>query len=406
MSTERLYYTNSYLTIFAATVLDVRTANGRTGVILDQSAIYPASGGQPSDTGRIVWEGGEVEISEAVAEDGAVLHLLPQGAIAPPVGIAVRGEVEWPRRFDHMQQHSGQHLLSQVFERLFAMETVSVHIGAEENTVDLSTASLDAAQMEEAERLVNEKVFAALEIRSYFVAPGELGSVPLRRPPKVSGTVRIVEITDYDFSACGGTHCRSTAEVGMVKLLRSEKRKGIVRVTFVCGGRALRDYQRKHTLLGEAAALYSSDIGMVPVLAQRNLAQGKESQRRIEELTARLLVFDAQRLLAGAIAAEGARVVCSLREGLDAPGLRTLATLLIEQPGVVALLGSASEGKLLLTFARSGDLNAHMGNLLRGALQRVGGSGGGRPEFAQGGGVDPAHAEELLAWAQGQWAVL
>lgn len=401
--TERLYYADAYLREFEATVAQVRVEDGRVRIALDQSAFYPSAGGQPNDTGSI----GGRRVIDVTAEDGVVWHLLEASAgEALGVGETVRGAIDWARRYDHMQQHSGQHLLSQVFERLYGWETVSVHIGAEENTLDLDTPALETAQIDAAEALAADKVYAALPIRTYFVDDAGLSTVPLRRPPKVTGSIRIVEIEQYDYSACGGTHCRTTAEAGPIKILRTERRRGIVRVSFLCGQRAFEDYRRKHRLLSEAAALFSSDAGAVPTSVERSLAQIKEGQRRIEELSGKLLAHDAHALLeASEPLAGGGRLVCALRDDLDAAALRTLATLLIETPGTIALLGSGQGGKLLLVFARGAEGPGHMGNLLQTVLLGVGGSGGGRPEFAQGGGVDAGLGAGVMEAAREQLSV-
>jgi len=407
-TTQRLYYTNSLLTTFDGTVvavdvLDV-TEGAKARVALDRTAFYPTSGGQPHDTGEL----GGVRVVDVTAENGIVWHWL-QEAPAWQAGETVEGRIDWARRFDHMQQHSAQHLLSQVFARLFEAETLSVHFGAEESTLDLDSPSLDTAQIEAAEALAAETVFAALPILSYTVHESQVGTIPLRRAPAVQGDIRIVEIEGFDWSACGGTHCRTTAEAGPIKVIRSERRRGGVRLTFLAGGRAVADYRRKHALLGEAAALFSSDMAQVPALIERQMALGKDLARRLEEATGRLLAADAAELLAAAQPlgtrddAQGPLLVCSLRADLDATALRTLAGHIVAQaampPGVVAVLGSTQAERLLLTFARSANLPQHMGNLLRETLQQAGGNGGGRPDYAQGGGVAADRVDELLAYA-------
>lgn len=397
--TERLYYTDSYLTDFDGTVVAVREEKGAQAVQLDRSAFYPASGGQPCDMGTLAGAWGRAAVTDVSAEDGAVWHVLAAGGPLPAPGDTAHGEIDWARRFDHMQQHAGQHLLSQVFERLYEWSTVSVHIGAEECTLDLDTPAAEAAQLAAAEDLANAQAAAALPIRAYFVDEAGLAGLALRKPPKVTGTVRIVEIDKYDYSACGGTHTRSTAEVAPVKIIASERRRGIVRVTFLCGLRAVADYRRKHQWLTAAANVYSTDAAQVPVLAERNLAQVKELQRRVNELSERLLAHEARALLAAAPSVNGTRVVTYAGADLDAAGLRMLAAALVAEPGVVALLAGTAEGKTSLVCARSADGALHAGNLLREALGAFGGSGGGRPDFAQGGGFAAEQAAEVLAYA-------
>jgi alanyl-tRNA synthetase len=402
-ATERLYYTNAALTSFEGQVVAIRSGagahEGRCGVALDRSAFYPTSGGQPHDTGLL----GGLPVVDVTVDEGIVWHWL-DGAPAWQPGVSVAGSLDWPRRFDHMQQHSAQHLLSQVFARLFEAETLSVHFGAEESTLDLDMPALEPGQIEAAEALAAETVYAALPITAYSVAEVEVGLIPLRRPPAVSGAIRIVEIGGFDWSACGGTHCATTALLGPIKILRTERRRGGVRVSFVAGARSLADYRQVRRLLGESAALFSSDMAQVPVLIQRQMEAGKDLTRRLDEMTARLLTLDAESLLAAAqpLAPQPGSplLIRILRDDLDAPSLRTLAATLVERaadpPGALVLAAGRQGGNLLLAFGRSRGLEQHMGNLMRETLALAGGKGGGRPEFAQGGGVSAHEAERLL----------
>ncbi len=394
--TQRLYYTDSYCREFDATLLALGEREGRPAALLDRTAFYPTSGGQPHDTGLL----GGAGVVDVVAAPGGVLHLLAEPLPPGLVGTALHGVIDWPRRYDHMQQHSGQHLLSQCFHRLFGMETVSVHFGTDDSTLDLETAEVSEEQLAEAEAQANDEVYAARPITAYFVEQSELGRVPLRRPPAVSGQVRIVEIAGFDWSACGGTHVRSTAEIGPVKLLRSERRKGKVRIYFLCGRRAVADYAAKHRLLAAVAASFSTDIAQAPDLTARAVEQNKVLQRRVEELARALLAHELDALLGQAQHIRGRRIISRLFAGdhtLDE--VKLLAGLAQEQERTVALFVHLDGDKLTALFARSADLDAHMGQTLRAALQAFGGAGGGRPEFAQGGGVSPERAHELLAFA-------
>lgn len=394
--TTRLYYTDSYQTTFTATVTALTLYNGQPAVLLDQSYFYPTSGGQPFDTGRL---GDQRVVDVVAAESGEVLHLLAGTLPTVQVGETIQGVLDWSRRYDHMQQHSGQHLLSQIFYQRFRYETVSVHFGESESTLDLDTANLEPSQLEEAERAANELVYAALPIKAYFVSDAELPSIPLRRPPKVTGQIRIVEIDHFDYSACGGTHVRTTSEIGPIKLTKQERRRGQVRLTFLCGYRALADYQEKHRLLLQAATLFSNDVAQVPALIERNLTQVKDLQRTVETLTSQLLGFTAEKLTQQAEPLGSFRLVAQQLDEYDANALKTLATQLQQQnPYTLTLLASAASGKLTLVFARGAAVEAiHMGNLLRDALAQIGGKGGGRPDFAQGGSGQAEVAGAVLA---------
>jgi alanyl-tRNA synthetase len=396
--TERLYYTDSYQTEFDAALQEYLILDGRPALVLDRTCFYPTSGGQPNDLGRL--EG--YAVVDVVAGDGVIYHLLPAPIDAGSLqGGPLHGVIDWPRRYDHMQQHSGQHLLSQIFAQRFGCETVSVHFGAEESTLDLDIAAVDPAQLDEAERTANDMVYAALPITAYFVNEAELQRLPLRKPPAVTGQIRIVEIAAFDYSACGGTHVRTTAEIGPVKLLRQERRRGQSRITFLCGTRAVADYGRKHRLLTQTAALFSTDVGQVPDLVARLQAQNKELQRRVDELAAQQLNATAQELLAAAQPVGDLRVVAAVLD-LPVEAVKTLANLLQGHERTLVLLGTEAGGKSTVVFARSEDAAMHMGNLLRSALSAFGGGGGGRPEFAQGGGVPVERLGEVIAFAQKQ----
>lgn len=395
--TKRNYYTDSYTTHFTATLQEVTEHNGRPALLLDQTYFYPTSGGQAHDTGTI----NQWPVIDVVAgENGQILHVLEALPSPVPEPGPVECVIDWQRRYDHMQQHSGQHLLSQLLYRLFGMETVSVHFGESESTLDVDAANVTPEQLAQAEREANNLVYTALPITAYFVDESELASVPLRRPPKVSGEIRIVEIQGYDYSACGGTHVRTTAEIGPIKLLRQEKRRGQTRITFLCGKRAINDYLHKHDLLTQAAAIYSTDVDQVPELLARAQEQVKTLQRQVDELTTRLLSFEVDEIAASAttVTTSNGDIHVIAQHWVDRPvdALKTVANLLQERPQTVALLATTAGGKATVVFARSDDVGQHMGNLLRDSLKAFGGSGGGRPEFAQGGGVAVEQIPALL----------
>jgi len=393
--TARLDYLDAYQTHFTAQVRALQTWRGQPAVILDQTCFYPTSGGQLHDTGTL----SGVNVVDVAAEQGAVLHIL---AAPPPFGVGdvVEGAIDWARRYDHMQQHSGQHLLSQLFYQRYGFETVSVHFGREEATLDLDAAGIDLARLEEIEQAANELAYYALEIRAYFVDDRTVAELPLRRPPAVTGQIRIVEIDGFDYSACGGTHVHTTAEIAPIKLLRQERRRDQTRLTFLCGLRAIQDYRTKHRLLLESAALFSTDPASVPALTQRLHAQLRDLQRENALLQEQLLDHEVAALLATAPRVQGAALVEHLSADRSADALKRLAARLRAQPQTIGLLASTADNRLTVIFCRSDDLTLHVGNLLRDTLAAFGGRGGGRPDYAQGGGVAPAVAPDLLAHAR------
>ena len=388
---ERLYYEDAYCTRFTAQVAERLTHEEQPAVRLSRSAFYPTSGGQPHDTGSL---DGTAVVDVQVGTDGAVLHVLAEPL---PVGReSVSGEIDWSRRYDHMQQHSGQHLLSQVFFRRLGLETVSVHFGDVLNTLDLDGPLLSEADMAAVELAANEMVWENRPIRAYWVNEEERAKVPLRRVPTVQGLTRIVEIDKFDWSACGGTHVRRTGEIGLVSLVRVEKHRGRRRVHFVCGRRALTDAARRRGLLAETASLLDSGVDDVPELVSKQQEALKGAERELKALREGLVEYEARELLAAAEMVGGLRLVAEELIDSEPAVVQRLARALISEPGVVALLGCAQRGKGTVVFARSEDCSLHVGNLMRDTLKQFGGGGGGRPDFAQGGGVAAAELAAVL----------
>lgn len=395
--TVRLDYLDAYQQSFNAEIIAIEDWNGSPAMVLDRTCFYPTSGGQLHDTGVL----GGVTVHDVISKDGVVLHLL---ASLPPFvsGDTISGAIDWPRRYDHMQQHSGQHLLSQLIYQHFGFETVSVHFGREESTLDLDAASLPARFLEDVEAGANELATYALEIRTYFVGDGDVGRLPLRRPPAVSEQIRIVEIDGYDYSACGGTHVRTTAEISPIKLLRQERRRTQTRLTFLCGLRACRDYAEKHRLLIETAAIFSTSFGEVPGLVQKLQIQVRDLVQKNLELQEAALAHLVIDLVAAAPRIGDIAVVEHLATDFSVDTLKQMSALLRARPHVVGLLASTADEKVAVIFCRSDDVALHAGDLLHNALAAFGGRGGGRPEYAQGGGVPADAAPALLRYAHQQ----
>jgi alanyl-tRNA synthetase len=379
---QRLYYDDPYRVRFAARVVERLDWDSQPAVVLNRSAFYPTGGGQPHDTGRL----GGVAVLDVVEreEDGAVVHVLA----APLAEDEVEGEVSWARRFDLMQQHTGQHILSAVFLERFGANTVGFHLSDEYATIDLDRAPLTPEALAEAEELANETVFADRPVVARFVADDEVVGLPLRKPLAHEGPVRIVEIPDLDCSACGGTHVGGSGEVGLIKITRSERRGDETRVEFLCGGRALADYRAKNDLVMDLARDFTVGHWELGEMVHRLAGELKETRRALRVTRDALLDAEAMRLWHEGDELAGARVVRACLEGRTPDDLKHLAQRLVDRPATVVLLGGVGRAgeKGYFTFARSSDLDHHMGHLVRQACQVVGGGGGGRPEFAQGGG--------------------
>jgi alanyl-tRNA synthetase len=363
-----------------------RERGGRPAVALDQSAFYPEGGGQPADTGTL----GGVGVLDVQAVDGLVWHALA----APLEEEIVQGAIDWARRFDHMQQHHGQHLLSAAFEHLYGARTLSFHLGASAATIDLGAPALTAEQAAAAEDLTNQVIWEDRPILARFVAAEELAGLPLRKPPVVEGPIRVVSVPDFDHSACGGTHPRATGGVGLLHIRRWERRADTTRVEFVCGGRALRDLRWKNAAIGRLAAALSVGPEEVEAATARVREAEERARKGLEQASERLLAYEARDLAAGAEPIGGLRVVRRAYADRPLDEARALARAIAAE-GCVALVGLRAE-KTQLIFARAEGLEVDCGKLLRATLERFGGRGGGQPALAQGGLPDAARLDEAL----------
>lgn len=397
--TERLYWQDSYLGEFTARVLSARPDRRRDAATLelDRTAFYPTSGGQLHDTGTLE----DLRVAEVSEDDGEtrILHRVEGAELGEALaGRTITGRIDWARRFDHMQQHTGQHILSQAAQRELDAATLAVHLGTERCTVDLDRAAFDAPEAARLEEAANAAILSNLPVRVHFVVEAEIDRWELRRPPKKSGVIRVVEIEDFDRSACGGTHVRATGEIGPIVLTGWERHKGGTRVSFLCGRRALRDHRWKTSLVTELGRTLSAGGPEVLEAVHRLAAKEAESSRRAETLVARMAVAEAglrrHDLTPPAVHAE-------VMVGYTADEVRALAEALTAGGGLVALLAS-DEGRLV--FARSADLTVDVAALLRRLIDEAGGRGGGKPAFAQGvlaAGASPGEAlQRAKAWAE------
>jgi alanyl-tRNA synthetase len=395
--TERLYYHDSFLYSFQARVLESTQREGKTAVVLDRTAFYPTSGGQVFDTGKFL-SGNQVEVpvTEVAEDDDGRIYHFTSSPLAP--GETVSGMVDQARRRDHMQQHSGQHVLSAAFVRLFDAPTVSFHMGTESCTIDLAVKSLNSTQIAQAEQLANEVVTEDRPVSIRFVSLDDARELGVRKlPPKQTGQLRLIDITEFDLTACGGTHVRSTGQIGAILLRKIENVKQGVRAEFVCGGRAVATARQDYSTLTEAAALFSSHIRELPQQIQKSIEESKNSSKAQHRLLEELAGLRAERMLAQAGASP--RVIVSFFADRDLAFIKLLAQKLTTQPDVVALLASGA-GQLGLVFAQTPGMKSNMGQLMKDTMAKLGGRGGGSADMAQGGlppgPVDQAKIEAIL----------
>ena len=401
-NTERLYYHDSHLTEFDARVLNVEGVGaGRFAVTLDRTAFYPTGGGQPSDTGTL----GDARVVECVEEEeaGFVRHIV-EGA-APEVGARVGGRIDWARRLDHLQQHTGQHILSQAFVQLFDAPTRAFRMLEHASEIDVDLREPSSERIEQAVELANRIVWEDRPVRIRHASAEEAAALPLRKESAREGDLRIIEIENFDLSPCGGTHAARTGEVGILAVRAWERATNLARVEFLAGGRVLADYRRANHTARSVAALFSAGRDDASELAARALEENKTLTRRLrtlEEIAARV---EAEELIQAATPTGGddarTRIVSRVFAGRDAESLKRLALSIIARPGLVALLGSRDpEGRAArLVFARAADTSGDMNALMREACALLEGRGGGRPDLAQGGGTNVEKLDDALALA-------
>jgi alanyl-tRNA synthetase len=396
--TDRLYYLDPYLRAFDATIERVEARGALLAVTLDRTAFYPSSGGQPFDTGLL----GSSRVVDVVDdEDGSIAHLVEHAegaaAAAPRAGEPVHGAIDWPRRFDHMQQHTGQHVLSAAFARLFGVRTISFHLGAAVSTIDLAR-EMSAAELAAAETEANRIVWEDRTVGIRFATTEEAAAMPLRKEPARGGTLRLIDVDGFDLSACGGTHVARTGGIGVIALASWERFKGGQRLSFLCGGRALEGHRALRDSIAGAVRMLSVLPAELPHTIERMQAEAKAQQRTLGALQTELARYRADDLAASAeevsIAADAsastggmARLVARAVDA-DAPGLKALASAIVSRPGYVAVLLSLAGPPVVAVIARSADVNLAAQKLLATLHATFGGRGGGKGDFAQGGGLN------------------
>jgi alanyl-tRNA synthetase len=384
--TERLYYDEPYLREFDATVVDRADHEGKTAVVLDRTAFYPTSGGQPFDVGTL---SGVTVLDVVDTEDGRLLHVVDR----LPDGNAVHGAVDWTRRFDHMQQHTGQHVLSAAFDHLLGARTESFHLGTEYSTIDLAREP-SAADVARAEAEANRIVWEDRAVTIRYATAEEAATLGLRKESKREGTLRLIDVQDFDLSACGGTHVARTGAIGVIAVAATERFRGGLRVTFLCGGRALAGFRVLRDVVAGSVRALSVLPAELPASIERLQGESREQRRLLKDLQGRLAGQEADALADAAVDAGATRLVAAVLPGWDAAALKTIAARIAERSRHVAVL-VGDPPTMPIVVARAADAAVDAGAVLKQLVQRHGGKGGGRPELAQGGGLTGAAADVL-----------
>lgn len=393
--TEKLFYKNTYIKEFVAKGRGQRQdENGEWYVVLDATAFYPTGGGQPFDTGTL--NGRKVVKVEEI--DGEVRHYVEEKLANIE---KVSGEIDWQRRFDHMQQHAGQHILTAAFEELFQIHTVSFHLGKEVSTIDLDQGQISEELFFEAERRANEIVLENRLIEAKWVSQSEAAQYKLRKELSVTENIRLVIIPGYDYNGCGGTHPSSTGEVGMIKILDWEKQRNKVRVHFICGDRIKTQLQQKHSILKELSQLLSASEKQLPIATEKLLDLNKSQAKVITDLQEQCIQLEAEQLMKSLKDWSGAKVIAKVFTNRSVQQLQRLAHIMIEHgQGVNVFFITENLDKIQFVFSRDKAAKINMKTLANEIFPLINGKGGGSESTVQGGGELKITGEEILSKLQ------
>ena len=382
--TKRLYLENPYQVEFEARVVEKAIREQKPAIILDQTCFYPESGGQPYDKGVI----NGIEVIKVLEEEGKIVHILEKGITTE----SVTGRIDRETRFDHMQQHSGQHILSQSFYGIFGAETRSFHIGEALSTVEIDLRKISEEEVENVEKRANEIVLQDREIKSYSVLEEQVESIPLRKPPKKKGVIRVVEVSDFDYSACGGTHVRRAGEIGLIKILKWERIRNNCRFEFICGKRALEDYIRKNRILREISNRFTVHEREVLSSVEKLFLDLKSQKKKSKKIQEKMAQYEAQEIMQKA----KERIIKEVFTCKTQEEIRFLALNIIRKGDFIVLFGLKGEKMGHLVLACSEKFNIDMREFVPLVSSLIKGKGGGRASLVEIAGEDIGNVEAAL----------
>jgi alanyl-tRNA synthetase len=386
--TEKLYYKNPYQFEFDASVISSFKDKQGVGVVLDRTCFYPEGGGQPSDTGWL----NQTPVLDVRLKDGKIVHYV-DGEVS---STEVHGKIDAVRRLDFMQQHTGQHILSQSLLQACRFNTVSVHFGEDITTIEMQTPAVTKQELEKVEELANSIIMRNLPVKVHWVSPEEVPKFNVRRPPPDVNEIRLVEIEGFDVTACGGTHLARTGEVGLIKIVGLEKIRGRVRLLVKIGKRVLAEYGKKNELVQELVqTLTCGQEDIIPRIRTMQM-QLKEFQREISGMESRLMANEAQAALSSATEVNGKKIVKKIFRDADYNKVKAFTDEIISEPNRVVVGMNVNGEQLRWIIAHSLAAELDMRQLIEPLLHIIEGKGGGRPNMLQGGGKNPGGVEKFL----------
>ncbi|MGD6872512.1 alanyl-tRNA editing protein [Sutcliffiella horikoshii] len=389
---EKLFYQDPFIQTFTTTLSkQSQDESGKWYAVLEQTAFYPEGGGQPYDTGTL----NEHKVLEVQEINGEIRHYL--GQPLPESIKVVKGTIDWERRYDHMQQHAGQHLLSATFEELFSYKTKSFHLGKDVSTIDLDTTGLTEQEFLEAETLVNKIILENRKIEAKWVTKEELSDYPLRKELSVSENIRLVIIPNFDYNGCGGTHPHSTGGVASLKILSLEKQKNMIRVSFVAGNRVLKQLHEKQQVLSELSSLLNAPQNGMSDAVTRMLGQSKEQAKELKDMKEKLLEYEVAALVSQSELVSGRSIIKSVLQNREMAELQSMARKLVStREDLNVFLIAENTGKLQFVGARGSETDLDLKFIAKEVFAFINGKGGGREDFVQGGGETTLTGEEVI----------
>jgi len=387
--TRKLFDSNPYIKEFITNIMHIKEKEQEFHVVLEQTAFYPEGGGQPCDLGFI----DDIPVKYVYEDNDTIFHVLHK---IPSKLENVFCSIDWDRRFDHMQQHTGQHILSAAFENLHDAETIGFHLGNQYVTIDLNQ-NMTNEDIDNVEFLANQIVFNDLSIDLLYPTKDELKSLPLRKKPLKDENIRIVKINDFDYSPCCGTHPNRTGEVGIIKIRKWENYKEGIRVEFVCGNRALKDYNIKNNIVNKASALLSIKDTEVFNGIERIVEETQNLKKENKSLKEKLLEIEMEKLVENAKKINNIAIITKLYNEGDFGELRKLAASITNKIKSVIIIGNVTKEKAQLILSRSKEVNSiNIKNIFDEVIEIIEGKGGGNQFLAQGGGKNTASINKAL----------
>ncbi|MGM0873233.1 MAG: alanyl-tRNA editing protein [Bacillota bacterium] len=389
--TIKLYYQDPYITSFSTKLIKKELDDsGRYYVVLEETAFYPTGGGQPNDRGTL----NGIKVNDVEEVEGEIRHYVEH---LPSEHQVIDGEINWDRRFDHMQQHTGQHILSAAFEETYGYKTISFHLGKEICTIDLEIQDLNEEEANHAEYIANKIVLDNRPIITKWITEAEQSHYKLRKQLAVTDNIRLVIIPDFDYNGCGGTHPRSTSGVGSIKILNWEKQKKNIRVYFVCGQRVIEQLHEKQKVLLDLTSTLNAPQQQMSEAVNRLLVNTNILEKEVQELKSQLVHYEAKDLIAKADLVNNYKVIRSVFKNRSINEVQSLARAIVSrETNVIVFLIGDHVDKLQLVCARSDELHINMNKMLRAVLPSINGKGGGKDSFALGGGERTISPEDLI----------